>query len=61
MAYHGPTVTLLRLGKEGLLIVAIDVEWRLAQIKELQLLFLYLEVPFLFLKLLVDKLQPIKL
>ncbi|KAL9985807.1 hypothetical protein ACROYT_G008254 [Oculina patagonica] len=28
MAYHGPTVTLLRLGKEGLLIVAIDVEWR---------------------------------
>ena len=32
MAYHGPTVTLLRLGKEGLLIVAIDVEWRLVQI-----------------------------
>lgn len=28
MAYHGPTVTLLRLGKKGLLIVAIDVEWR---------------------------------
>ena len=32
MAYRGPTVTLLRLGKEGLLIVAIDVEWRLVQI-----------------------------
>ena len=32
MAYRGPTVTLLRLGKEGLLIVAIDVEWRLIQI-----------------------------
>ena len=31
MAYRGPTVTLLRLGKEGLLIVAIDVEWRLVQ------------------------------
>ncbi|XP_020609672.1 restriction of telomere capping protein 5-like [Orbicella faveolata] len=28
MAYRGPTVTLLRLGKEGLIIVAIDVEWR---------------------------------
>ena len=32
MAYRGPTVTLLRLGKEGLLIVAIDVEWRLVQV-----------------------------
>jgi len=32
MAYRGPTVTLLRLGKEGLIIVAIDVEWRLVQI-----------------------------
>ena len=29
MDYHGPTVTLLKVGKEGLLIAAIDVEWRL--------------------------------
>lgn len=28
MAYHGPTVTLLRVGKEVLLVVAVDVEWR---------------------------------
>ena len=28
MSYHGPTVTLLRVGKEVLLVVAIDVEWR---------------------------------
>lgn len=28
MAYHGPTVTLFSVGKEGLLVVAIDVEWR---------------------------------
>lgn len=28
LAYRGPTVTLLRVGKEELLIVAVDVEWR---------------------------------
>ena len=28
MAYRGPTVTLLRIEKEELLVVAVDVEWR---------------------------------
>lgn len=28
MGYRGPTVALLKVGKEGLLIAAIDVEWR---------------------------------
>ncbi|XP_068711610.1 uncharacterized protein [Montipora foliosa] len=28
LAYRGPTVTLLRVGKEELLVVAVDVEWR---------------------------------
>lgn len=28
MAYHGPTATLIKVGKEELLVVAVDVEWR---------------------------------
>ena len=28
MAYRGPTVTLLRIEKDELLVVAVDVEWR---------------------------------